>query len=103
MCVSADGIQLHEVREGAFTATEFVVFLQSLAARFQEISSGEVCIIMDNARIHHAEIVREFLVESGIRHDFLPPYSPDLNPIENVFGVTKKRFRSRGVVHTGHN
>ena len=100
MCISSDGIQLQELHEGAFTATEFVVFLQSLAARFPEVLRGEVCLIMDNARIHHAEIVGRYLEENGIRHDYLPPYSPDLNPIENVFGALKRIFRRQGVVQT---
>ena len=53
-------------------------------------------IIMDNARIHHdEELVR--LVESlGRQVEFLPPYSPDFNPIETAFSSIKawiKRHR----------
>ena len=55
---------------------------------------------MDNARIHHEQTARNFHVENGIRHIYLPPYSLDLSPIENVFGALKKRYKSRGVVRT---
>ena len=55
---------------------------------------------MDNARIHHARSATEFLHEKNIKHIFLPPYSPELNPIENCFGVLKARYRRRGVVHS---
>ena len=55
---------------------------------------------MDNARIHHARATTAFLQEKNINHIFLPPYSPELNPIENVFGVLKARYRRRGVVHS---
>jgi transposase len=40
---------------------------------------------MDNARIHHASIVVNLFNLNGKRLIFLPPYSPQLNPIEEVF------------------
>lgn len=39
-------------------------------------------VIMDNMRSHHAKIVTELLDKAGISYLYLPPYSPDLNPIE---------------------
>lgn len=39
-------------------------------------------IVMDNMRSHHAKIVKQVLDESEINDLYLPPYSPDLNPIE---------------------
>ena len=46
-------------------------------------------IVMDNCSIHHVDYVRDFITDSGILLMFLPPYSPDLNPIESVFGFLK--------------
>jgi putative transposase len=48
-------------------------------------------LIMDNACFHKKEEVRALAKEAG--HDvlFLPPYSPDCNPIEKVFAILKKR------------
>ena len=43
---------------------------------------------------------REFMVGNGIDHMYLPPYSPDLNQTENVFGTLKTRFRKKGVVRS---
>lgn len=53
-------------------------------------------IIMDNARIHHNEDLIKSIEEFGCRVLYLPPYSPDLNPIETAFSALKswlKRFR----------
>ena len=83
------------MKDGAYTASDFVVFLEALAASFPEVLRGEVCLVMDNARIHHSVLAREFLEENHIRHIFLPPYSPDLNPIENVFGFSRRSTGSR--------
>ena len=46
-------------------------------------------VVMDNCSIHHVEQVTALLEEAGILVLFLPPYSPDLNPIESVFGFVK--------------
>ena len=50
-------------------------------------------IILDNARIHHDESLIEFLQAFGICVEFLPPYSPDLNPIETAFSVIKSYLK----------
>ncbi len=43
---------------------------------------------MDNARIHKSEETRRILEEVGHEMLFLPPYSPDFNPIEQSFGYS---------------
>ena len=48
-------------------------------------------IIMDNARIHKSVETQRILGEAGHEILFLPPYSPDFNPIEQSFGYLKKR------------
>lgn len=50
-------------------------------------------IILDNARIHHDKGLIGFLQAFGIRVEFLPPYSPDLNPIETAFSVIKSYLK----------
>ena len=47
---------------------------------------------MDNARFHHARITIAKLEELGITYMYLPPYSPQLNPIEEFFSMIKARF-----------
>ena len=40
---------------------------------------------MDNASIHHVEAVKDLIEnQAGAKQIFLPPYSPDLNPVEEV-------------------
>ena len=55
---------------------------------------------MDNARIHHAVDVINFLEENRISYMFLPPYSPELNPIELFFGTVKAAYRKDGPART---
>lgn len=48
---------------------------------------------MDNMRSHHVKAVREVLEEKGMKVLYLPPYSPDLNPIEKMWSKMKALLR----------
>ena len=100
MCISSEGIVFYTVKKGSFKASSFVAFLQALIDNSPALKNGEVCLVMDNARIHHSRDATVFLRDNNINRVFLPPYSSELNPIENVFGVLKARDRRRGVVHS---
>ena len=50
-------------------------------------------LIMDNCSVHHVNEVREVLQQAGILVLFLPPYSPDLNPLEEAFSYVKQYLR----------
>ena len=56
----------------------------------KELTPGST-IIMDNAAFHKKESIRHILKSHGHRALFLPPYSPDFNPIEQDFAIMKKR------------
>ena len=85
VCISTVGVKMVTVKDGAFNSTDFVAFLTDMANQNPALLSGEATLVMDNARIHHAVNVIQFLEEKGIRYIFLPPYSPELNPIEVLF------------------
>lgn len=50
-------------------------------------------LVMDNMKSHHAKAVKELLDKSGIHCFYLPPYSPDLNPIEKLWSKVKAILR----------
>ena len=50
--------------------------------------------MMDNMRSHHVKAVREILESKGMKVLYLPPYSPDLNPIEKMWSKMKAILRS---------
>ena len=50
-------------------------------------------VIMDNLGSHRGQTIRRVLRAAGARLFFLPPYSPDLNPIEQVFAKLKTLLR----------
>ena len=54
---------------------------------------------MDNASIHHLERIEEFITGVGARLLFLPPYSPDLMPLEEVFSKVKSILKANDKVY----
>ena len=74
-----------------FDAITFEAFLRLLSDHRRR-SRNRTVIVLDNARYHHASLLAPFLEQrqSFLRLDFLPPYSPDLNPIERVWKLLRK-------------
>ena len=50
-------------------------------------------VVMDNASIHHVDGIVDMIQEVGAMVMFLPPYSPDFNPIEELFSKLKKTIK----------
>ena len=67
------------------------VFLQFLKNVLSQYPNGKTVIILDNARIHHAKLLKEFLDKNKdcLEPVYLPPYSPNLNKIEELWGWLK--------------
>ena len=78
------------VFDGAINAEKFLAWTkQSLVPT---LSPGDV-VIMDNLSSHKSNAVRQAIRATGAKLFFLPPYSPDLNPIEQVFAKLKRLLR----------
>jgi transposase len=75
-------------------ATDADVFRAYVAeALVPELRAGDV-VILDNLQPHKAAGVREMIEAAGARLLYLPPYSPDYNPIENMWSKVKGHLRS---------
>jgi transposase len=88
VCV-ADG-RLAVMKAETFNASSFQEFLEGLLRRKKH--GRKMVVVLDNARWHHARLVRPWLRKHrhAIRLEFLPPYSPDLNPIERVWKLVRR-------------
>jgi transposase len=70
-----------------YDAQVFLSFLENVLSMYP---TGKIVIVLDNAKIHHAKLLEEFLSKNlRLTLMFLPPYSPKLNIIEGLWGWLK--------------
>ena len=79
--------------EGSTTTAVFEAYLEQVLT--PSLGPGQV-VVMDNLSSHKGSRVRELLEERGCELIYLPPYSPDLNPIEEAFAKLKALLRRAG-------
>ena len=77
--------------QGGTTGKRFVAYLKDIL--LPTLHPGDI-VVMDNLRSHHVKEVRELLEAEGMIPLYLPPYSPDLNPIEKMWSKVKAILRS---------
>jgi len=84
------GGNLHVALTDGLKTEQFQHFLEGLLARY--LPSKRLVIVLDNARVHHAKQLSPFLESNKDRLEllFLPPYSPDLNPMEWCWKFLRK-------------
>ena len=93
MCaMTSDGVLEYEATTGSINADKFMDFIRGrLIPNMQPFPAKHSILILDNCSIHHAPDVKDLLNSFGILHvvSFLPPYSPDYKPIEELFSYVK--------------
>jgi transposase len=78
------------VLDGPINREAFLAYVDQVLV--PELQPGDV-VIMDNLSSHKGADVRELIEAAGATLRFLPPYSPDLNPIEQAFSKLKAHLR----------
>jgi transposase len=72
------------------------MFLAWVTAGLAPVLKWGDVVILDNLATHKVAGVREAIAAVGARVEYLPPYSPDFNPIENMWSEVKQFLKSRG-------
>jgi transposase len=85
------GLSAPMVIDGAMTGDLFVAYVEQILV--PELRSGDI-VVVDNLVCHKREAARAAIEQVGAQLIFLPPYSPDLNPIENAFSKLKRLLRT---------
>jgi transposase len=89
--LTADGFIAPMVLDGAMNTAAFVAYIDQVLAK--EARPGDL-VVLDNLSSHKTAEVRRAFARHRTNHLYLPPYSPDLNPIENAFSKLKRLVRS---------
>lgn len=80
-------------QDQSFTGEDIVWFLNKLCGRYRK---RDLLIIWDGASIHRSEAVKAFLKQrpGRVHLESLPPYSPELNPVELIWNQLKGRLKN---------
>ena len=104
---------------GAFNGGMFLDFIDGLLPQMNRYPAPKSVLVMDNCSIHHIDAVAErceqafvfhftfhniyftniSCIYSGVKLVYLPPYSPDFNPIEEMFSAWKAYVRRNGAAY----
>ena len=77
--------------EGSINSLAFEAYVRSQL--LPTLRKGDI-VVMDNLSVHTGETIRQLIESQGARLEFLPPYSPDLNPIELCWSKVKATLRA---------
>jgi transposase len=89
--MSLRGLEAVMTIESATDGDVFLAYLQHLLC--PKLKAGDV-VVMDNLSAHRVKGVRELIAASGAELLYLPPYSPDFNPIEQAWSKLKQLLRA---------
>lgn len=84
-----DGILLSRVFQGSTDNEVFEDYIEQLLPHCGRWPEPKSVLVMDNASFHHTERLEQMCCDAGVKLMYLPPYSPDLNPIEEFFAELK--------------
>ena len=85
-----DGLTAPMVVDGAINGELFLAYVNKIL--LPTLREGDM-VVLDNLSSHKVAGVKEAIASVGAKVVYLPPYSPDFNPIENVFSKLKTMLR----------
>ena len=88
--IRTDGVFAQSNYQGGMTTEKFLQYIRETLA--PQLRPGDI-VIMDNLSSHHTPQVAELIRQAGAGLLHLPPYSPDMNPIEKLWSKLKAYLR----------
>ena len=99
LTVSNQGVEFFTIGTDTNKADDIIDYLKGLEETLlnkddikHKLRSGKVWIYLDNAGIHKTKEVREFIRASKLNVIYGPPYNPQINLAEFIFGLLKRKF-----------
>ena len=88
MAINKNGILLHQVYNQNINERIFIDFIIKLS---KKVSNQK--FLMDNVSFHKTNKIKNFMNKTSNELLFIPPYSPELNPIEEFFSALKNKIK----------
>ena len=91
--IGINGYIDYEIIQGSFNAEKFNFFIRLLLRKMNPFPGPRSVLVLDNVNSHLSEDLATMCEEAGVRLEYLPPYSPDYNLIEESFSALKAWMR----------
>ena len=92
MSINTNHIIEYDIYDEAIDSFKFYNFINKI---IKKLNSDDFTFIFDNVSFHHNKETLKLITNSNNNYIFTPPYSPNCNPIENVFGIIKNNYRNK--------
>ena len=93
--LACDGLVATMSIEASTSTSVLLAYLEQVLVPALKRTKPDAILVMDNLRPHHATEVRDLLEQAGIGLLYLPRYSPEFNPIEQVWAKMKERLKAK--------
>ena len=87
------------VFQGSTDSSSFADFIDELLVHCGRWPAPKSVLVMDNASFHRSERIEQMCTAAGVKLLYLPPYSPDLNPIEEFFAELKMFIKRNWTIY----
>jgi transposase/DNA-binding transcriptional regulator YhcF (GntR family) len=95
MAISSEDIIDFRISPKPYNSLYFYDFISSLISKLPKTVKY---LLMDNVSFHRSKVLKELLEGNNLQILFIPPYSPQYNPIEEVFSDLKRQFRKSLII-----
>jgi len=93
MAVSTSGIINHDILLDNVNSEIYFNFIDSTIKQLKMLNPTNIYVfIFDNVAFHKNIKILDLIKDNNYKYYFIPPYSPNLNPIENIFGILKNEI-----------
>ena len=90
MAITSNEVLNYNIYDGSVNGNKFINFIKDIITKLE--GKGEFIFLFDNVSIHKNKKTLQTILDAGHKYIFTPPYSPNNNPIENVFSILKYNF-----------
>jgi transposase len=97
-----DRIMLSRIFQGSTDSVVFEDFLEQLLPLCGKWPEPKSVLIIDNVSFHHTERITQICYDARVKLVYLPPYSPDLNAIEEFFAELKAFIKQNWYIYEGN-
>ena len=104
MALSINNVIHYDIVNENVETTIYFDFIKALIEKLKNLKDNKNYVfIFDNVRFHHSKKTLDLINSSNYTYFFVPPYSPNLNPIENVNGIIKDNYNNLAIADYVNN